>query len=480
MHLRSRHATQWSLVFILGAAAPVQAQTVWAGFTVCECSPHDVPRELMAFKVPITGAEATPDVNFVQPDGMTVGSGTRVGFSWVVTGGTFTLTEEEDDRIFAMVTAPGMMLLDWGERGSPNAGTMVEPQLPGALVGHLSAVLEEGPMHPRITWSPIRESSPEMGDGACPANIPLIPEMFIGYNIYRLSRIAHPSPTLRDFVTDGEVQHADVTLLDFSIPDVDGMGGSDLDPTDSLFLRNPDGLRDTGDEVLVFEDTTTTDMRNWWYRVQPVALGDQAYYDTGLSARAVPADRLDLDGDGVPESVDIGRDGHVEFIDPSGRGLGLTTGSEILSSPLPAGWRPIPGLVACGAGQAAVEASCDDGIDDDGDGLTDCSDPDCEEEPECSDLDIIIVVGDDGGRSVVGWDETNGTGPFELLLGDLDDLLLNASHEYSASACGIVGTSTVAPESSGNVFYLLSHQGSGDTGTDSSGNPRPPSSTSCR
>ena len=131
--------------------------------------------------------------------------------------------------------------------------------------------------------------------------------------------------------------------------------------------------------MLVYRDATSG-AAPCWYRVQPVVRGNPAWFDTGLSTWAgVPAVRLDQDGDGSLESVDVGIDGFIEFIDPALRGLGLAYASEIASSPL-AGLGPDPAMASLDCSGNIVssqEIDCGNGADDDGDTLVDCADSDC-------------------------------------------------------------------------------------------------------
>jgi hypothetical protein len=137
----------------------------------------------------------------------------------------------------------------------------------------------------------------------------------------------------------------------------------------------------------VFEDRSGVPPGAAWHRVQPVVQGDRAFFDAGLSCSlgSVPAQRLDLDMDGTPESVDIAVDGFVELIDPSGRGLGLTHAGEILSSPLPGrGAAPLGHVSCAGLPVRDGETARADGLDDDGDTIVDCADADCCGDPACA------------------------------------------------------------------------------------------------
>jgi hypothetical protein len=224
----------------------------------------------------------------------------------------------------------------------------------------------------------------------------------IGYDIYSLPVGMFPNPTLREFLVNGYLAHADALAVDFNVRDADGTQGSDLDPTDSLVLRNPDGLPDTGDEVLVFTDVTAGAPGTTWYRVQPVVAGSQAFFDAGTTCNTgVAAARLDLDGNRVPESVDIFVDGIAEFIDPSLRGLGLTHAGEILSSPAPGIGEPERGHSGCdGAPVRDGETDCANRIDDDADGDADCDDSDCASSPACMEGDCSNGLDDDNDGDV--------------------------------------------------------------------------------
>ncbi|MEM7245021.1 MAG: hypothetical protein AAF533_06735 [Acidobacteriota bacterium] len=495
MRFRSISCPWIGLLLVLA----LRAEPLWAGcdesaplvqhsaFIACECgtpeggAPDMETGALYAFRVR-PDLEGEPDLLF---DRWRLGATQIPGVSH--TGGSFyhyeaaAFREEllSDDRFVNLHVDRGMLWISSREEFEGGAVPVAQPV--GAYPGHLAPLLEAGAPHPRLLWAPVNEFGHSDAE-ICRPEFPGVKGFVIGYNVYRLSMAAHPSPGLRDFLVHGTHRHVDVLALDFDVPDLDGTEGSDLDPADGLTLINPDGLPDTGDEILVFEDRDVMSPAGWWYRVQPVVRGDQGFFDEGLtSCSGLPAERLDLDGDGLPESVDIDPTGlFVEFIDPSGRGLGLTHEGEILSSFLPASWMPALGTHDCETNsvEPAQETDCGDGLDDDQDGNTDCDDSDCEGVPPC--VPTGVDIGSPGsGRVLIGWDETDSFGPVDLLLGDLDVLVSTGDYNHGRHRCGLSGGRVEIPMPPGNVYFVVSAP-VGPAGADSSGRPRPPAPEGCR
>ena len=78
--------------------------------------------------------------------------------------------------------------------------------------------------------------------------------------------------------------------------------------------------------------------------------------------------------------------------------------------------RALVGYGGAGSGQAtwlfayqsaAAEIRCTGGADDDGDGLVDCDDPDCNFAPECAPTEDCTNGVDDDGDSLVDCDDPN-------------------------------------------------------------------------
>jgi len=150
-------------------------------------------------------------------------------------------------------------------------------------------------------------------------------------------------------------------------------------------LSDPDGLPASGDEVVIFRDASAAeggaarefgdspdlDASGWWWAVQPVVEGDLDAWESVSLAGGEPSDlRTDVDGDDLADGIDVNPEGcdGPEFLSPQAKqgwsGLGLTnSGRPLLSRPV--------------FYSRAGHETCDDGDDDDGDGLVDCDDPRC-------------------------------------------------------------------------------------------------------
>src|SRR6185369_3287425 len=122
-------------------------------------------------------------------------------------------------------------------------------------------------------------------------------------------------------------------------------------------FQNPDGVMFSGDEVLLYQDSsnnrgvaratgTAPDLSgatSYWYAFQPVLRGSVPdYASSGFgpgSALFFGDHRIDLDGDGRPDAVDLDLDGTPDFISPQAEagisGLGLTNAHlPLLSAPV--------------------------------------------------------------------------------------------------------------------------------------------------
>jgi hypothetical protein len=240
-------------------------------------------------------------------------------------------------------TMSGSMAFDTGTFAAFDLGESRAQEV-GSLVGGAPEVVATEYGY-EIRFRPILQETPDIAPGCAIGGSPAVGRRpIIGMNLYRLAGAG--AATLAQFRTQGKVMFVDLRPFDHDVVDVAGLGCSDLAAGDSVRLENPDGVRDSGDEVIVFLDTTRTpsgrsraDAPNpraaYRYRLQPVMTGDPTAYERGatVSANHLPVATADRDGDGADDSVDLLADGRYELIDPLHRGLGLTWNGEILSSP---------------------------------------------------------------------------------------------------------------------------------------------------
>jgi hypothetical protein len=312
----------------------------------------------------IYGFKATsPDQPDVLFDESLIG-GPSVGLARVNADGSWSLPPNwrtplcSDDVVTAVVVAPGVLFLDSDSVGASGGDLgLTTGQVVGALRGRAPRVTPVAGGY-RLEFAPVRELGTSVG-GAC--DVAGCREhgrrLVVGYNVYRLPARDFPTPTLADFRLHGFLAHGDLGGFDDRVASRTG-SESDLAQEDEWSLRNPDGLPATGDEIIAFDDLATRPDGSgrelapdpedaYWYRVQPVVAGRAAYFATGtVSSQRLRAGLVDQDGDGHAEGVDLLLDGIVEFVDPSGRGLGLAHDGEILSSPEPGLGAPPPRAVA--------------------------------------------------------------------------------------------------------------------------------------
>jgi len=405
--MASRWLARGGALALLALAVRLPAQSaVFGGFACADCAGvSELPTPtLFGFKLADGDLDAEPDVLF---DARLAGGSRIVGCdvvagSWQILP-NWRAPQEPSDTIVAVVLDEGVLAFDAAARAITEFDFgIVLPQATCSFGGGAAPRVLEVPSGRAVEWNPVMEENTDLHPGGCTPAGSAARTFVIGYNIYRLDVAAFPAPTRRDFLVSGFVAHADALRLDFGVMDPDGLSGSDRDPADNLRLRNPDGLPDTGDEVLEWHDLTVG-AEPAWYRIQPVVRGDQS----AVRMFGVPVRRLDLDGDGTLESMDIGDDGFLEFIDPSGRGLGLTYAGEIASSLWPGLAAPPPVELGCD-GQIIGETDCTNGIDDNGNGYADCEEPACCGHPACivappevSRVDVARVGRADG--TVVTW-----------------------------------------------------------------------------
>lgn len=180
-----------------------------------------------------------------------------------------------DEVHVAIILDAGLIAFDSGYRTDQDFRAVLL-QASCALDGGVAPLVRDIAGGHAVEWNPVIEESPTdlIGGTGCSIGAPAARGFVIGCNVYRLDVATHPAPTLRQFLVEGCVGHADVQRLDFSVPDPDAMPGSDRDPTDDLIPSSPDGLPDTGDEVLVFNDDVAG-IDAAWYRLQPAVHGSQ-------------------------------------------------------------------------------------------------------------------------------------------------------------------------------------------------------------
>ena len=110
---------------------------------------------------------------------------------------------------------------------------------------------------------------------------------------------------------------------------------------------------------------------------------DTSVLDVHLSGTGIDPDDVDDDGDGYTEYEGDCNDGddtvYPEACDIKGDGIDQDCKDGDRTK-----GKPCPDIGGGGSG-SNKETICDDGIDNDGDGLTDCADRDCRKDPACSD-----------------------------------------------------------------------------------------------
>lgn len=232
------------------------------------------------------------------------------------------------------------------------------------------------------------------GEAADPSDPARTRGIIAGYNVWRMPGVASSVPTPRDFLDaslDGDPSTGWQALVPvdggFDLGRADtlpsapgGAAPGDRAPDDLFGMQNPDGVIYSGDEVMIFQDSranrgvarstgTAPDLSgstSYWYAVQPVLRGSvEDFASLGFSSGGtlLPGDhRLDLDGDGRADAVDLDLDGTPEFISPQAGaglpGLGLTHGRlPLLSAPVLGAANPLASLGRATLGGRVVEGA---------------------------------------------------------------------------------------------------------------------------
>lgn len=349
---------------------------------------------------------------------------------------------------------------------------LVNVQKIGALGGDAPEVQTLGDRH-RVRFLPLRELDNTGRPGTCtPAGA--APRGFIvGYVVWSLDAAAYPAPTPDDFLRNGARHLVDLSTLDFGVPDPDGRSGSDLDPADGAVLINPDGLPDTGDEIIEM-DACSPGGAARWYGVQPVVKGNFSHFDGGMfGINDRPSTVVDLDADTVPDVADVLEDGLYEFSDGCiGLGMLWRGGIAMSASPglgdaqSPAPTCPTPASSCSRSSRSQLRSA--------------------PREPSALDLRDVVPFTVRRGSSltslVVGWEETFG-GEDSLYVGNLDQLIQNHSYSHEpASPCVLPVNPTTIDMPPGNVYFLVTHWEEGiesSYGRDSFGRERPRGVTTC-
>lgn len=272
-------------------------------------------------------------------------------------------------------TANGIGLVLPGDASTYTVGNMMDRR-----TGQLAEFPLGTPTGIEVAFAPIAELNPAMIGGSGCSIGGEVPDqasgrgLISGYNVYRIPGVATLVPTAADFLGAWQY-YIPFDAFDLTIADTGGTAGPDTNndgrpdgdgtpapndgvPNDLAGLMNPDGQAYTGDEVILFQDsarnpdgtprvsgTAPDPALCYWYAFQPVLFqGPTTLQDwDGLGfSRAdefLGIHALDLDSDGVFESLDLDLDGVREFYSPQAvigqTGLGLTnSGLPVLSAPV--------------------------------------------------------------------------------------------------------------------------------------------------
>jgi len=346
-------------------------------------------RQAELYAVKIARFSRYPDVLFdARPSGGADG-GADFGAGGYIVSPNWSSGPGATDVIAIVATMPGGIVLDMGNFVGFDLGISGSQEV-GSLVGGAPVVVPTAYGY-EIRFKPIRQQTPDVAGCGIAGDPALGRRPIIGMNLYRLPGTG--AATLAQFRTQSKVIFIDLAPFDHDVVDAAGLGCSDLETGDPVRMENPDGVRDSGDEVIVFRDTTFTpsgrsradapDPRaSYRYRLQPVLTGDPTAYerDATVSASHLPVAAADRDGVGGKESVDLLADGRYELIDPLRGGLGLTWNGEILSSPNPGVATPLTPFADTDGDTIpdALEtlllldpATSNTGMDTDGDGPSD-------------------------------------------------------------------------------------------------------------
>jgi len=360
------------------------------------------------------------------------------------------------DRIW-LDSTPNLASFDLG---------LVLPQPIGTLSGDAPSVVTLTDRH-AVQWHPLKEQAPPH-QGGCEAAGAAPRGFMAGYVVWSLAEADYPSPTRHDFLIHGQRHAADLSTLRFDVADPDGLGSSDLDTSDGLTLINPDGVPDTGDELLELQLCPEDGLARW-YTVQPVVRGRFTFFDGGgVSVLGLPSSLVDITADGEPDVADLLSDGFYEFSDGCGLGLGLLWNGEIATSLLPGLGEDLVVPPGCGA-----PPDCDRGRPSGVAPILPVREPSALDQ---RDVEPLRVREDEAGL-VLGWEETLG-GRYVIYLGELQVLLRERRYEMTPiNPCALLDIPvTMIPMPPGDAYFLVTQVENGaesSYGRDSFGVERP-------
>ncbi|MEM7245073.1 MAG: hypothetical protein AAF533_06995 [Acidobacteriota bacterium] len=371
------------------------AQTVWGGVLVDgdgagSCAPTaNTGLELYAMKVDSTASNYT-DWHYVK--GMTnAGGASQSGFSYVITGGNFTVGEAASDRVFFYLTAAGasdtvgdQIALDSSDPSAPNPGAttfqVIGETINDSYPMHAGSGIQFDGMGTPLNidlGAGVAQDFPAAGaasvDVVFGALIDFQPTLYLpgpdcgfgggvesqataghggilGYNVYR--QVDAGGPPAKASWNDTNwlaFISADDWVLDMGSGLAGGMSPGDLNAEANYgSWQDSDGVAYNGNEHIFFSDTDVGGRgrgplaapmvggaESYWYVIQPVARGDYGDWSdaTEIARVALGFDPLMANG-----GIDINNDGDAEFMSPQSTvggglpGLGLTNGGRPLVS----------------------------------------------------------------------------------------------------------------------------------------------------
>ncbi|MFK7948775.1 MAG: SdrD B-like domain-containing protein [Saprospiraceae bacterium] len=269
-------------------------------------------------------------------------------------------------------------------------------------------------------------------------------------------------------------------------------GGNVIGPTLTI---QPSHYVDLGHNILYYGNTQNVYMA--LYPIEDLApLGSSIYglrISFGASATTDGPDakvfffgdlalvQCDYDGDGIPNDLDLDSDddgcpdaieGTASFTNSNLQNDRLTGGIDSDGVPTVANGGQGAGASYDEFDNSACNEICNNGTDEDGDGLIDCQDPDCPCHYACSvpACPNVMVIDSFNNYSTAGVDPTNNVADSTESIGGICGsrglyVAFESGYNYLITGVGSTTTLSISESAASNAEYYITYDGTGGNGS---------------